>query len=82
MNEGQEVLKEISENWFGNIKVSLFWEEKILLIVRFAQYYGYLLLCFYEVFPFDFKEYWGRFFFFLIGSFQFMISQEQYYAVL
>lgn len=74
MVKGDEVLKEIGTNIFGNLKISIFWEEKILIIIRFIQFYGYLLMCFYEVFPFDFREIWARFFFFMTGSFHFMLG--------
>lgn len=46
------VIKEIKENFFGNLEISLFWEEKIIMIIRFVQFYGFLLMCLYEVFPY------------------------------
>jgi hypothetical protein len=46
--EGDEVLKEIKTNRMGNLEISLFWEEKALIIIRFIQFYGYLLMVFYE----------------------------------
>jgi len=36
----------------GNVIVSLFWEEKIVMIIRFFQFYGYLMMICYEVWPF------------------------------
>ena len=76
------VLKEIEVNYFGNLNVSLFWEEKFLLIFRFIQFYGFFLMIVYETFPFEVRDKWSHFFFFMTGSFQFMIGQEQYYAVI
>jgi hypothetical protein len=43
-----EVLKEITTNKLGNLVISLFWEEKALILIRFIQFYGYLLMAFYE----------------------------------
>ena len=42
---------DMPENRFGNVWVSLFWEEKIILMLRYCQFYGFLLLCFYETWP-------------------------------
>jgi len=49
----ESVQQDITESKYGkNLVVSLFWEEKILLILRFLQLYGYLMLVCYEVWPF------------------------------
>jgi hypothetical protein len=36
----------------------------------------------YETFPFQVRETWSHLFFFMTGSFHFMVSQDQYYAVI
>jgi hypothetical protein len=66
----------------GNLDISLFWEEKALMIIRFIQFYGYLLMAFYEEFPFDYRDQWARFFFFMTGSFQLMLGQSFYYQLI
>ena len=38
-------------NCLGNMPVSLFWEEKIVLVLRFLQFYGFFLLIFFEQWP-------------------------------
>ena len=38
-------------NCLGNMPVSLFWEEKIVLVIRFLQFYGFFLLIFFEEWP-------------------------------
>ena len=46
------VIKEIrTSRLFDNLDISLFWEEKALIIIRFAQLYGFLLLIMFETFP-------------------------------
>lgn len=62
--------------------MSLFWEEKALLALRFAQIYGFLLLCNFEAFPSAIREQWSHFFFFLSGSLHFMAGQDYYYQVI
>jgi hypothetical protein len=39
----------------GNLEVSLYWEEKALLIIKFLQLYGWLLMTFYENFPYQYQ---------------------------
>ena len=41
-------LYQVQENRMGNLDISLFWEEKIILMIRYLQFYGYYLLIFYE----------------------------------
>lgn len=40
-----------------------------------------MLLC-YEVWPYQARQHWSGFFFFLIGSFHFMADTSQYYDVI
>jgi hypothetical protein len=40
----------------GNLEVSLYWEEKALLIIKFLQLYGWLLMTFYENFPYQYQQ--------------------------
>ena len=38
-------------NCLGNMPVSLFWEEKFVMIIRYLQFYGFFLLIFFEAWP-------------------------------
>ena len=38
-------------NCFGNLEISLFWEEKIIILIRIAQLYTALLFFYYEEWP-------------------------------
>ena len=46
---------EMKEDCQGNLEISLFWEEKIIIIIKFAQIYGYLLQQFFEKYPFQYQ---------------------------
>lgn len=35
----------------GNVNVSLFWEEKFMIIIRVIQLYTFFFLCYYEFWP-------------------------------
>ena len=45
------VLHDMAENYFGNLEVSLMWEEKVVLLIRFLQFYAFLLLLFFVTWP-------------------------------
>lgn len=45
------VLHDMAENYFGNLEVSLMWEEKAVLLIRFLQFYAFLLLLFFDTWP-------------------------------
>lgn len=48
----------IKTSWFGNnVITSLFWEEKIVMIIRYLQFYGFLMAELYEFWPFDSRQY-------------------------
>ena len=71
------VIREIKTSGISdNLDVSLFWEEKALIAIRYAQLYGYLLLCYYEAWPFDVRDQWAHLFFFLTGTLHFMVGQD------
>ena len=46
-------------NCFGNFGVSLFWEEKIILLIRFLQLYSMVYIAFYEYWPYNYYTYLG-----------------------
>lgn len=77
------IVKDIQTSWpLQNLVISIFWEEKGLIALRFAQVYGFLLLCDFETFPSAIREQWSHLFFFLSGSLHFMIGQDYYYEVI
>mmetsp|Transcript_11575 Transcript_11575/g.17491 ORF Transcript_11575/g.17491 Transcript_11575/m.17491 type:complete len:83 (+) Transcript_11575:598-846(+) len=50
-NPESMIKEEQTTNCLNNYEVSLFWEEKLALILRFLQFYSFLLLIFYEQWP-------------------------------
>ena len=45
------IFKNIRPNCWGNLPVSLFWEEKLILIIKFYQFLGFTVVMFFEVWP-------------------------------
>jgi hypothetical protein len=41
----------LSTNCFGNLEISLFWEEKFVVLIRIAQLYTLLFFFYYEQWP-------------------------------
>ena len=55
--EGPElVFKNIHPDCWGNLPVSLFWEEKIVLLIKMYQFLGFSLMVFFEVWPNQYQE--------------------------
>ena len=52
------------------------------MVIRFIQFYGYLMLVCYEMWPNKARLMWSYFFFFMSGSFYFMLGEDKYYATL
>ena len=69
------IIYSVDTNRFGNLEVSLFWEEKIFLCVRYAQFYGYLLLIFFEFWP-DKYQNMSEFLFLLGGQWNLIINPD------
>ena len=44
-------------NCFGNLEISLFWEEKLAILVRTAQLYSVLFFFYYEQWPSNTRKY-------------------------
>jgi hypothetical protein len=44
---------ELKENKLGNLSISIYWEEKIMIIIKFCQIYSFLLVATYELWPFS-----------------------------
>ena len=63
------ILTTLEKSCTGNLEVSLLWEEKIILMLKFAQLYGFLLAVFYESYPFQYQETLGPALFALSGDF-------------
>ena len=53
------VAMSIKTNCMGNVVVSLFWEEKFLLVIRYIQLYGFLMIAFYESWPTEARRLWS-----------------------
>lgn len=69
----------IDTNCFtGNINVSLFWEEKYLIIMRVIQLYSFFFLTYYEFWPASARSGFTGFFSFFLLSFN-VWNQENYY---
>lgn len=69
VNNPETVYNEMPLNAFGNLQISLFWEEKIILIIKFLQMYGFLLHVFYEYYPYKYQNELGPFLFLLSADF-------------
>lgn len=63
------VYEEMPVNWLGNLEVSLFWEEKIILMIKFLQMYGFVLSVYYETYPFKYQNELGDVLFFMSADF-------------
>ena len=44
-------------NCFGNLEISLFWEEKLVIIVRTLQLYSVLFIFYFEQWPSNTRKY-------------------------
>ena len=42
------VFQKLKPNKYGNLIISLFWEEKFILLIKFFQFIGFTLILFYE----------------------------------
>jgi hypothetical protein len=49
-------LIEQKRNCFGNFGISLFWEEKIIILIRFLQLYSLAYIAFYEYWPYNYVQ--------------------------
>jgi hypothetical protein len=58
----------MDEGCIGNIEISMMWDEKIVMMIRYLQFYGFFLLLFYETWP----ERWCT----AIGPYLFAISGQ------
>lgn len=65
------VVKEIKQNCLRNLCISLYWEEKVLMVFRFSQFYGFLLIALYETFPYPVRSQWAYYLFATTGTIHF-----------
>lgn len=56
-----QIFKDIRPNCFGNLPVSLFWEEKLILIIKFYQLLGFTVILFFEEWPSQYQALSGYF---------------------
>ena len=80
--------QKIKPNCWGNLPVSLFWEEKLVLLIKLYQFFGFFIMIFFEIWPNQYKVFTG---YFCIGTLNiYMImgentqigKQRQYYNML
>lgn len=43
-------------NWLGNFGISLFWEEKVILFIRYFQLYSLCYISVYEYWPYNYSQ--------------------------
>ena len=65
-------------NCFGNLEISLFWEEKFAVLVRIAQLYTVLFFFYYEQWPSNTRKYLTVMFSSFNGSL-YIQTQEDFY---
>ena len=66
-------------NCFGNLEISLFWEEKILLMIRIAQLYTVIFFFYYEQWPSNTRFYLTAMFSSFTGSLYIRDQSTFYY---
>lgn len=67
-------------NCFGNFGISLFWEEKIILFIRYVQLLSLVYIAFIEYWPEDFDKNYGNLF--VLMGFNFIYYDEGYYDLI
>ena len=70
------IYRKLKANYFGNLSVSLFWEEKLVLLIKMIQFAGFVLIVFNKYWPATFHEELSSFFYFFTFSF-FLMGGEQ-----
>lgn len=69
----------LNVNCFGNLEISLFWEEKLAIMIRVAQLYTVLFLFYYEQWPSNTRTDFTIMFTSFTASL-YILDQDQYYA--
>ena len=62
-----------------NLKISLFWEEKILLLIRVMQLYACFFLFYYEYYPSYARKFFTKPTLFFLGYLPYIDDQDAYY---
>ena len=82
------VFQKIKPDIWGNLITSMYWEEKIILFIKFYQFLGFTLILFFEAWPAKYQELSG---WFCIATFNMHMvggdggikaKQYQYYSML
>lgn len=68
----------LNVNCFGNLEISLFWEEKLAIMIRVAQLYTVLFLFYYEQWPSNTRTDFTIMFTSFTGSL-YILDQPQFY---
>ena len=69
----------LSLNCFGNLEISLFWEEKLAILIRTAQLYSVLFFFYYEQWPSNTRKYLTVMFSAFNGSL-YIMNQDEFYG--
>ena len=62
-----------------NLEISLFWEEKILLLIRVMQLYACFFLFYYEYYPSYARKFFTKPTLFFLGYLPYIDDQDAYY---
>ena len=63
----------------GNLSISLFWEEKIAIMIRVLQLYGLIFIFYYEYWPSYARKFVTPYMMFILGTNWHIPDQETYY---
>ena len=67
---------ELAYNRFGNVSVSLYWEEKVLISLRYLQLLSLIFVSIYEDWPFQMRQDFEKFMF--VSGFNFVYLKGYY----
>ena len=71
-----DIAKEIREDRNGNLDISLYWQEKFLLMWRYVQFYAFFFIVNIEYWPLRIKGWASYLFFFAAGSWHLIIGGD------
>lgn len=76
-----DVAISLEENCCKNLRISLFWEEKIILLIKVLQLYSFLFLIAFEYWPSTTRKYFTPFFTTLLGTFH-IWDDDRYFLMI
>ena len=63
-----ELANRLKMNCFRNLEISVFWEEKLIVMVRVAQLYALIFFFYFEQWPTKTKKYFTLMFSSFLGN--------------